>query len=242
MELSQAKIKQIRSLREKKFRDALGLFCVEGRKMVDEALVSGLDVVEVYTREEIGEKAMERISSLDSPSPVLAVVRIPAQEALPAPGGLCLALDAVRDPGNMGTILRLADWFGIDTVYASEDCVEAFNPKVIQSSMGTIFRHRPLTADIPALCRDFTSAGLGVFGTFLDGENIYTSPLPSCGLIVMGNEAHGISLAVEQAITRRITIPCFNPGPSAESLNVAVATAVVVSEFRRQTEPPLRKF
>ena len=234
MDLSAARIKEIRSLREKKFRDLYGLFCVEGEKMVREALASGLEVVEVIRKEDVGEKVMERLSTFSTPSPVLAVVRIP-KTLKPAPGGLCLALDAVRDPGNMGTILRIADWFGIDTVYASPDSAEAFNPKVIQSSMGTILRKQPVITDIPSLCRDFRAAGFKVFGTFLGGENIYDAALPQTGLIVMGNEAHGISREVAEQIDVRLTIPSFAAeGPSAESLNVAVATSVTVSEFRRR--------
>ena len=231
MELSSARIKEIRALREKKFREQTGLFTVEGEKVVAEALSSGLEVVEVYRREEIGEKAMERISALSSPSPVLAVVRIPIIP-LPEPKGLCLALDAVRDPGNLGTIIRLADWFGIDTVYISPDSVEPFNPKVVNSAMGSLFRKLPVTADIPELCKQFKAKGMDVFGTFLGGENVYTSELPSEGLIVMGNEAHGICGDVAKEVTRRLTIPSF--GSAAESLNVSVATAVTISEFKRR--------
>lgn len=234
MELSPAIIKEIRSLHDKKFRDKSGLFVVEGEKMVAEALASSIDVVELFRRDDIGAKAMERISALTTPSPVLAVCRIPKDD-IPAPHGLCLALDSVRDPGNMGTILRVADWFGIDAVYASPDSVEVFNPKVIQASMGTIFRKRPHVTDIPALCRKFISSGISVFGTFLKGENVYSSPLPAEGLIVMGNEAHGISSMVAECVSHRLTIPAFAKGDKAESLNVAVATAVVVSEFRRRT-------
>ena len=232
--LSAAKIKEIRSLREKKFRDGLGLFCVEGEKMVAEALASGLEVVEVYRKEDIGEKAMERISALSSPSPVLAVVRMPSP-VKPAVGGLCLALDGIRDPGNMGTILRMADWFGIEAVFASPDSVEAFNPKVIQASMGSVLRRQPFAADIPQLCTDFKAKGLQVYGTFLGGENIYTAELPAQGLVVMGNEARGISPGAAAQVDVRLTIPSFAKGPAAESLNVAVATALVVSEFKRRT-------
>lgn len=202
--------------------------------MVAEALASGLEVVEVYKKEDIGEKAMERISCLTSPSPVLAVIRIP-KPVKPAAGGLCLALDGVRDPGNMGTILRMADWFGIDTVYVSTDSVEAFNPKVIQASMGTILRRQPVTADIPQLCKEFKAKGLQVFGTFLGGENIYTADLPAEGLIVMGNEAHGISPETAAQVSVKLTIPSFAEGPTAESLNVAVATSLTVSEFKRRS-------
>ncbi|MBQ9185336.1 MAG: RNA methyltransferase [Bacteroidales bacterium] len=234
MELNAAKIKEIRALREKKFRDKMGVFCVEGEKMVAEALNSGLEVLEIYKREEIGEKTMERISTLTTPSPILAIVRIPKTRKA-EPRGLCLALDGVRDPGNMGTIMRLADWFGIDTIFISPDSVEPFNPKVIQASMGTIFRKIPVEANIPQLCKEFRANGLQIFGTFLGGENIYTSALPAEGLIVMGNEAHGISPETAAQVSVKLTIPSFAKGPTAESLNVAVATALTVSEFKRRT-------
>lgn len=228
--LSNNEIRQIRSLREKKFRDESGLFLVEGEKMVSEALSSGLDVVRVVRRLDVGEKIMERISSQTSPSPVLAVVRKPAP-AVHGASGLCLALDSVRDPGNMGTILRLADWFGIDCVFASPDSVELYNPKVVQASMGAIFRKRLIYCDIPSKCREFREAGLDVFGTFLKGDDIYRSTLPSEALIVLGNEADGISDAVAAECSRALTIPSFGGG--AESLNVSIAAAITVSEFRR---------
>lgn len=269
MEISAAEIKQVRALREKKFRDESGLFFVEGEKMVSEALASGFEVVRVYRREEVGEKVMERLSALSTPSPVLAVLRQPEISPLrPAasgrndrkifgrndrenpeyqsqpgnvermrdiPAGLCLALDAVRDPGNLGTIMRLADWFGVDTIFASLDTADVYNPKVIQASMGSIFRKRPVYCDIPQLCRDFKAAGMEVFGTFLGGENIYGAQLPKEGLIVMGNEAHGISVEVAAEVSRKITIPSFfEAAQGPESLNVAIATALTVSEFKRR--------
>lgn len=232
--LSANEIKTIRSLREKKFRDSFGLFVVEGEKMVAEALESGLEVTRLIRREEVGEAVMSRISSLSTAPPVLAVVRQKKAELPAKPSGLCLALDSVRDPGNLGTIMRIADWFGIDTIFASPDTVEAYNPKVIQASMGTIFRKIPVYCDLPSLCESFTSSGLEVFGTFLGGDNIYTSVLPSEGLIVMGNESEGVSKEVAAKVSRRLTIPSFAKGRGAESLNVAVATAVTVSEFRRR--------
>ena len=177
MSITQAEIKQIRSLGEKKFRDATGLFVVEGEKLVQEALDSGLKVVRVLRREEIGDAVMARISQLSSPSPVLAVVARPEPAADEPVGGLCLALDGIRDPGNMGTIIRIADWFGVEAVYASRDCVELYNPKVIQASMGSVFRVRLVTADIPALARRFREAGMRVYGTFLDGKDLYREEL-----------------------------------------------------------------
>ena len=232
--LSNMEIKRIRSLREKKFRDALGLFVVEGDKMVAEALSSGMEVVRVVRKEDVGEAVMSRISSLSTPPPSLAVVRMPAPAVPGKPEGLCLALDSIRDPGNLGTILRLSDWFGVDSIYASPDTVEAYNPKVIQASMGAIFRKRLIYCNLPDLCRSFTAASLPVFGTFLDGQDIYSTALSKEGLIVMGNEADGISPEVEREITLRLTIPSFAAGPTAESLNVAVATAITLSEFKRR--------
>lgn len=229
--ISNSEIKQIRSLREKKFREELGLFTVEGEKMVAEALDSDFEVVKVYRSEEFGEETMKRISSMSSPSPVVAVVRKPAP-ADHNPGGLCLALDSVRDPGNMGTILRIADWFGADCIFASPDSVEVYNPKAVQASMGAIFRKKLIYCDIAEKCREFRSAGLRVFGTFLDGSDIYASDLPREGLIVMGNEANGISRAVAEECDGRLTIPSFGGG--SESLNVSVATAITISEFRRR--------
>lgn len=227
--LSNNEIRMIRSLREKKFRDELGLFTVEGEKMVAELSASGLETVMVVRREEVGEKTMERISSCNTPSPVLAVVRKPAPAAHGV-SGLCLALDSVRDPGNMGTILRLADWFGLECIFASPDSVEIYNPKVVQASMGAIFRKKLVYCDIAQKCREFRAAGLEVFGTFLNGDNLYESTLPAEGLIVLGNESNGISDAVAKECSRRITIPTFGGG--SESLNVSIAAAITVSEFK----------
>lgn len=227
--LSNNEIRMIRSLREKKFRDELGLFTVEGEKMVSELQETGLEIIRLVRRDEVGEKVMERISGCNTPSPVLAVVRKPAPAAHGA-SGLCLALDSVRDPGNMGTILRLADWFGLDCVFASPDSVEVYNPKVVQASMGAIFRKKLIYCDIAAKCREFRKAGLEVFGTFLNGDNLYECALPAEGLIVLGNESNGISDAVAAECGKRLTIPTFGGG--SESLNVSIAAAITVSEFK----------
>ena len=176
---------------------------------------------------------MARISQLSTPSPVLAVVRRPAAQDPPRPSGLCLALDGVRDPGNLGTILRIADWFGVETVYVSADCVELFNPKVIQASMGSVFRVRAVPAELPALARRFREAGLPVYGTFLDGRDLYREQLSREGLVVMGNEASGIRPELAAEVDARLLIPAFGHS-GAESLNVAAATAVTLSEFRRR--------
>lgn len=248
MSISANEIKRVRSLSDKKFRDRYGLFCVEGEKMVDEALRSGFDVETVYRKDEIGEEQMGRISSLSSPSPALAVVRKPQDinlssdaalsEAL-GQSGLYLALDSIRDPGNLGTILRVADWFGIDAVFAAPDTVDVFNPKVVQATMGAIFRVKFHYAEIPALCRAAVSAGGNVYGTFLDGSDMYEKQLnpgkDSPSVIVIGNESNGISNEVAGLVSDRLYIPPYPKNDTgSESLNAAVATAITVAEFRRR--------
>jgi len=170
---------------------------------------------------------------LTSPPPVLAVVEQKRSHSAELAAGLCLALDSVRDPGNMGTIIRLADWFGVKTIYCSADCVEVYNPKVVQASMGSVFRINIVVCDLLELCSRFKAASRKIYGTFLDGSNIYQSDLEDNALIVMGNESNGISLAVRNQVDARVLIPSFG-GSKAESLNVGVATAVVLSEFRRR--------
>ena len=239
MSISKNELRQVRSLAQKKFRDESGLFVVEGEKMVSEALASGFEVVSVYRRDEIGEEAMARLSMLSSPSPVLAVVRQPAPAAFQPSKGLFLALDGIRDPGNLGTILRVADWFGIDGVVASPDTVELYNPKVVQATMGAIFRVPFHRMDIAELCRKVVTGGGHVYGTFLNGENMYSKAL-DCGLeapsvIVIGNESNGISPAVAACVSDRLFIPPYPADdPGSESLNAAIATAITVAEFRRR--------
>lgn len=248
MSISANEIKRVRSLSDKKFRDRYGLFCVEGEKMVDEALRSGFDVETVYRKDEIGEEQMSRISSLSSPSPVLAVVRKPQDINLSSDAalsgalgqsGLYLALDSIRDPGNLGTILRVADWFGIDAVFAAPDTVDVFNPKVVQATMGAIFRVKFHYAEIPALCRAAVSARGNVYGTFLDGSDMYEKQLnpgkDSPSVIVIGNESNGISNEVAGLVSDRLYIPPYPKNDTgSESLNAAIATAITVAEFRRR--------
>ena len=235
--MTNAEIKYIKSLSQKKFRDQYGVFVVEGEKMVKEAVASGFVVDKIYRTEEIGEAAMERISALSSPSPALAVVRKPlAIDKAEVPSkGLFLALDGIRDPGNLGTILRIADWFGIDAVYASEDTVDIFNPKVVQATMGAIFRVKFHYCSVPALCKDVLARGGKVYGTFLDGQNMFQKQLETVfSVIVIGNEANGISKETAACVSDRLFIPPYPADdPGSESLNAAVATAITVAEFRR---------
>lgn len=239
--LSKNDIKEIRALGQKKFRDERRLFIVEGEKLVDEALRSDFTVVAHYRTADIGEEAMARISRLTHPSPALAVVRQPDPAApVIGPDELVLALDGIRDPGNLGTIIRIADWFGIRQILASDDTVELYNPKVVQATMGAIFRVRVHYGDLAAALRAPAGPGpaLPVYGTFLEGDDIYTVPLTRGGIIVMGSEAAGISPAVAASVTQKLHIPPFPPGArTSESLNVAVATAITCSEFRRRNVP-----
>ena len=237
--LSKNEIKEIRALGQKKFRDERRLFTVEGEKLVEEALHSGFEVMGLYRMADIGEDAMARISQLTHPSPALAVLRQRDPEPFSiGPDELALALDGIRDPGNLGTIIRIADWFGIHHILASEDTVECYNPKVVQATMGAIFRVHIHYVDLPVFLQG--SAGQGddtipVYGTFLDGDDIYSTPLSRGGIIVMGSESDGISDEVASAVSRRLFIPPFPPDSrTSESLNVAVATAVTCAEFRRR--------
>ena len=234
-------IKYIKSLSQKKFRDQSGLFVVEGEKLVAEALASRFKVEKVYRKADVGEAAMARISALSSPSPALALVHRPVDlesSVLPA-RGLFLALDGIRDPGNLGTILRIADWFGLDAVYASPDTVDVFNPKVVQATMGALFRVPFHTADLPTLCRSVAAKGGKVYGTFLDGADLYTRLLSNGeeapALLLIGNEADGIRPDVAETVTDRLFIPRYPAcAEGQESLNAAVAAAVAVAEFRRR--------
>ena len=241
--ISANKIKFVRSLAQKKFRDEHSLFVAEGEKIVAEAQASGYKIEEIYRIEEIGAEAMARISNLSSPSPVLAVIRKPefsAEDIIsalkPESKGLYLALDGVKDPGNLGTIIRVADWFGVDAIFASPGTVEVFNPKVVQATMGAIFRKKVIYTDLAELCTSFKSLGLPVYGTLLDGKNIYEA-LPADrkhGLVVMGSESFGISEQLRPHIDSKLFIPPYPADAvTSESLNVAIATAIICAEFRR---------
>lgn len=246
--ISNNEIKRIKALQQKKMRDAEGLFIVEGEKMVQEAVDSPFAVEKIYYKSEIGEEAMSRITALSSPSPALAVIKKPADAYVDdaaslkpflEEGGLFLALDTIRDPGNLGTILRIADWFGIKAVFATRDTVDVFNPKVVQSTMGAIFRVKIHYVDLPELSEIALALGGKVYGTFLDGKNMYERDLDngadSPSIIVIGNESVGISPAMTALVSDRLYIPPYPADqPGSESLNAAIATAITVAEFRRR--------
>jgi len=239
--ISKADIKHIRSLRRKKFRDQHQLFIVEGHKMLNAAITHRPELIKViYTTSpeafeaasdheiiSISSKTMDQISSLRSPQSVITICKKPRPRAVNAP--LILALDTIQDPGNMGTILRLAAWFGIDDIVASEGCADIYNPKVVQASMGAIFTINTVVHELNNYLAEINQP---IFGAVLEGENIYKQDLPTSGVILMGNEGNGINEALLPLISHPISIPKIGVG---ESLNVAMATGIVLSEFRRAT-------
>jgi RNA methyltransferase, TrmH family len=239
--VSKNQIKLISSLQQKKFRAANGLFIAEGIKVIGELIDSHFELEQLYTTEPlfpeiplskrtlISESDLNKISALTTANNALAVFKIPASADI-SPSGLIVVLDDIRDPGNLGTIVRLCDWFGITQIVCSEQTVDVYNPKVIQATMGSIAR---VGVSYVKLEDFLAKAGLPVFGTFMDGDNIYKTTLPKEGIIVMGNEANGISAEIEKIITSRLSIPRFGNLQQTESLNVATATAIILSEFRR---------
>ena len=240
--ITRAEILDIKALATKQGREEQGAFIAEGEKLVDEIRSSSLRIRRILQTkpifadgEGVSEKEMERISQLKTANSVLAVVEKPTHKlSVVQPNkSLVLALDRVQNPGNLGTIIRLADWFGISDIVCSEDCADCFNPKVVQATMGAILRVRVHYTNLPQWLAAQRDAK--VYGTFLEGENIYNAELDKSGIIVMGNEGQGISDAVAKCVSHKLLIP---PYPAdrcgSESLNVAVATAVICSEFRRR--------
>lgn len=260
--ISKNKIKYIRSLELKKNRTKEGKFVAEGHKVVDDLLdLQPADLIVAtneYLRDkhfgahteviEVTEEELKKVSFLQHPQQVLAVFKQDIHGKLSDTDKeadhfgysnldtsiLNLALDGVQDPGNLGTIIRIADWFGITHIYCSADTADVYNPKVVQATMGSIARVKVEYGNLLGLVASLP-ADVPVYGTLLDGDNIYQQPLENRGLIVMGNEGKGISPALAQKVNRRLLIPNFPEGrPTADSLNVAIATAITCSEFRRR--------
>ena len=239
--VSKNQIKLITSLQQKKYRKQEQLFFVEGVKGVQELLDSNFELHELFTTKSdfmaidtskvhtITESELRKISVLTTPNSCLAVFRIPKAIAYEQKG-LIIALDDVRDRGNLGTIIRLCDWFGVKTLFCSEESVDVYNPKVVQATMGSISRVNVVYGNLEQF---LTDAKLPVFGTFMDGASIYKEKLPTEGIVVMGNEANGISKPIENLVSKRIAIPRFGDLQATESLNVATATAIILSEFKR---------
>lgn len=246
--LSKNQMKLIRSLELKKNRKREGLFVAEGPKVVGDLLKAGYLPHSIFSTRELTDMdvkqhdvqlvtgdELQRISFLQHPQEVLAVFHIPESsdaEVTPNEDSLALALDGVQDPGNVGTIVRIADWFGIDTIYCSAETADVYNPKVVQATMGSLAHVHITYCDLTVLIRQVHCP---VYGTLLDGQDLYQQELTPNGIIVMGNEGNGISPAVRQLITRKLLIPNYHRGSeTAESLNVAIATAITCAEFRRR--------
>ncbi len=254
MALSKQKIKFIRSLGLKKYRRQAGLFVAEGTKLVLDLLEGGMhcrllvatpDWLATHRRPEADtvieadERELQQASWQKTPQGVLALMCLPADDDEPPvpTGELTLALDGVQDPGNLGTILRAADWFGISRVICSPATADAFAPKAVQAAMGAIAGVRVCYTDLPVFLTRCRTEQLPVYGTFMDGESLYApGTLTPHGVVVMGSEGQGISPAVARCVSRRIGIPRFAQGGTAsESLNVAMAAAIVCAEFRRHS-------
>lgn len=239
--ISKSEIKLITSLRLKKYRNQYKLFVAEGEKIIRDLLDSGLELHQLYTTESeeipevepkiIDSKTLQKISNLKTSNGWLAVFRFPEEQPL-QDQGLTVALDAVRDPGNLGTIIRLCDWFGVEQLVCSEDTVDCYNPKVIQATMGSIGRVGIHYVDLENFLK---VSGLPAYATMMEGECVYDSYLPEDAILIMGSEANGVSSEILKQCTHHLTIPSFSRGMGPESLNVATATAILLSEFRRST-------
>lgn len=251
MNISKSKITLFSSLSAKKMRDRHRMFVAEGEKCVSDTLGAFPLECVVATAEWIArhrefhdvcpgdiltatKQDLRKISSLSTAPEVIAVFRMPdADPQLPdVSGKLSLLLDGVQDPGNMGTIIRTADWFGVDYVFASRDCVDIFNPKTIQSTMGSLKRVRVIYTDLVSLIE--SNPGIPVYGLQLDGGNIYDATLGDVGFIAMGNEGNGLSDRIKSLVTHRLLIPPFREDAHGESLNVAIATAITLALFRKK--------
>ena len=244
--LTKNTIRQIASLRQQKFRKELGLFVVEGRKMTEELLRSDFETVGLYATEAflsdypafaeaetVSEMQMQQMSGQDTPPGILAVVRIPKQGEIKTSSRLVLALDGIANPGNMGTLIRTAEWFGIRDVVCSSDCVELWNPKVVQATMGSLFRVKVWETDLVSYLQKAKAKGEAVYGALLEGENLFQMQTKPKGILVIGSESHGIRPEVLQCITHPITIPRVG-GSVTESLNAAVAGAILMAEMTKQ--------
>ena len=240
--LSKNQLKLIAGLKQKKQRTANQLFVAEGKKVILELLNSDYQLHQLYTTTSdyevtddlctrITPKELKRISFLKTPQAAVAVFKIPEAKPIDLKG-LIVALDDVRDPGNLGTIIRLCDWFGIRDLVCSTETVDCYNPKVVQATMGSLARVNVTYSDLEVL---LNYSGLTSVGTFMDGSNMYTTELPMQGIVLFGNESHGISKSLENLVQLKISIPRFGETQLTESLNVANAMAIVMAEFKRRS-------
>ncbi len=241
MNLSKNHIKLITSLQQKKYRQKHKLFVAEGVKVVEELLSSNFKIEKLFVTEDyscnlsneqlvlVSDVELKKISQLKSPNKVLGLFKIPETNSV-INKGLIVALDEVNDPGNLGTIIRLCDWFGVSKLVCSRNTVDCFNQKVVQASMGSLTRVDIVYKDLVPFIKD---TELPSFIADMDGENVYESKLPKEAILIMGNEANGISDEIREIINSKISIPRFGEGQQTESLNVATATAILISEFKR---------
>lgn len=244
MSLSKSNLKLITSLQQKKYRQKHKLFVAEGLKVVRELLSSSIEVSHIYTTDSsfeltyeinftiISENELKKISTLKNPNKVLGVFKIPEDKEV-NDKNFIVALDEVNDPGNLGTIIRLCDWFGISELVCSKNTVDCYNQKVVQSTMGSLTR---VNISYIELTEFLSNTKLPVYTADMNGSNVYKSTLPEKAILVMGNEANGISEEISKIISHKITIPRFGEVKETESLNVATATAVLLSEFKRNLE------
>jgi len=254
--LSKNKIKFINSIKKKKYRDAHQIFFAEGEKLVNELLLSEAEISTIFATNEwieqhqqiidkktiplclITNEELKKISALSTPNKVLATIKIPEinYNKTEIAQQLSILLDNVNDPGNLGAIIRIADWFGIKNIFCTKESVDLYNPKVVQATMGAIFRVNVHYIDFQELLHDFSDDNdFNIYGTFLEGNNIYHEPLSPKGFIMMGSESHGISQQWEPYIQQKLFIPNYpDTKKTTESLNLSTATAIVCSEFRRR--------
>jgi len=239
MSISKNQLKLITSLSQKKYRQKHKLFVAEGVKVVNELLNSSFELDQLFATEDfdtqnkncqiISNEELRKISSLKTPNKVLGIFKIPAEKEI-GNKGLILVLDDINDPGNLGTIIRLCDWFGITTLVCSNETVDCYNQKVVQSSMGSLTR---LAIKYLNLKEYLSNTELPTFIADMDGENVYKKELPKEAVLIMGNEANGVSDEIKSLIKHKISIPRFGNLQETDSLNVATATAILLSEFRR---------
>jgi len=251
--ISKQKIEMIRSLKERTVREKEGIFVAEGPKLVHDLLRTALEPLEIFltanglaTMEKnftsvevivISDKEMERISAFKNPSSVLALFRKPQVDPVSKETfqGLNLVLDCVQDPGNLGTIVRMADWFGISSLFCSGDCADLYNPKCVQSTMGALARVQVHYLDLAGLLKEACELQIPVYGAYMDGESVFETELSTKAMIVMGSEGQGISPELSPYLTKKISIPAFPAGHrELESLNVAVSASIICAEFRRR--------
>ncbi len=254
--LSRNKAKQINSLQQKKYREKHGIFVIEGSKLFVEAMENNAELIDVFASDDwldsnmqlvvnqifsrISQQEMKSISQLQTAPGLLATVRIPHHEIdiQQLKGKLSIALDDIRDPGNMGSIIRAADWFGVETIFCSHKTVDAFNPKVVQASMGSIFRVKIIQTDLINLCGDLKKLGFKLAAAVMDGENLFETKLDAKNsLLIIGNESHGLSNELNNIVNQRVTIPAHQikeKKHSAESLNAAMAASIILAAFRNR--------